>query len=130
MTLNYYASCFPLSQGLGLVINMIEHSASNRQRLERLHVQYHLLTMPPGVAGASQETAPTTSAEVEGRDDVEDGRSLLRGRNSSIKALIGLFLKHYYKAEGATIEVALGDCKYRLDYHRTLWLLVHEQSCA
>ena len=98
----------PSLQGLGLLINMIEHNASNRQQLERLPVEYHILTTPTAPQGAehtpSQQEGATT--EVKGDESSQDdGCSLLKGRNTCIRSLISLFLKHYQNAEGATIEV-------------------------
>ena len=96
----------PPPQGLGLVINMIEHSAANREQLERISVDYHLKPTTPPLSGTEEPgPAGASSEEVKGDESMEDGRSLLKGRNTSIKALITLFLKHFYKAEGATIEV-------------------------
>ncbi|CAI8026737.1 Wings apart-like protein homolog [Geodia barretti] len=89
--------------GLGLLINMIEHNSSNRQQLDRLPVDYH-------VPLHGNETLPTGEGcpppEVKGDDETsqEEGRGLLKGRNTCVRSLIALFLKHYHNAEGATIE--------------------------
>ena len=85
---------------------MIEHNSSNRQQLERLPVDYH-------VPLHSNETPPTDKGppppEVKGDDETsqEEGRGLLKGRNTCVRSLIALFLKHYHNAEGATIEVCI-----------------------
>ena len=98
----------PSLQGLGLLINMIEHNTSNRQQLERLPVNYHI-PMTPGESQGAQHSSPQDTPQM---DDIksdessqESGCGLLKGRNSCIKSLISLFLKHYKNAEGATIEV-------------------------
>ena len=86
---------------------MIEHNASNRQQLERLPVDYHVVVtnQPPG---AEYSTEGGATAEVKGDESSqEDGCGLLKGRNTCVRALIALFLKHYQNAEGATIEVKI-----------------------
>ena len=74
------------TQALGLLINLVEHSAKNRTQLETLQFSY------PG-------SDPTTSSRED--DDVMGFRS----NYSSLRALLQLFLKHHSKAEEATIEV-------------------------
>ena len=61
-------------------------------------------TKIPAPQGASTEP----SGEVRGQE--EEGRGLLSGRNTCVRALIALFLKHYHNAEGATIEVCVCVC--------------------
>ena len=89
---------------------MIEHNAANRQQLERIPVEYHIVApnSPPGAkySSSQQESSSSSVAEVKGDESSEgDGCGQPNGRNTSIRSLISLFLKHYQSAEGATIEV-------------------------
>ena len=92
---------------------MIEHNAANRQQLERLPVEYHVVARNfPPVADRSSSQQDSSGPNVpEVKVDSlsqEGGCGLLKGRNTSVRALIALFLKHYHNAEGATIEVSEG----------------------
>ena len=75
--------------GLGLLINMIEHNATNRQQLERLPVEYHIVApnFPPAAKNSSslEDTSGPDVPEVK-VDNVsqEGGRGLLKGRNTSV----------------------------------------------
>ena len=119
---------------------MIEHNAANRQQLERLPVDYHVPTTPgrpPGAKDPSSSSQGGPEGEVKGDESSqESGCGLLRGRNTCIKALISLFLKHYHNAEGATIEVrvqtvSIYTCKiyYYTTVHYGGVILVHNGHC-
>ena len=79
-------------------------------------MEYHVVapTSPPGAeksATQPEDGGPSGATEVKVDESLqEDGRGLLKGRNTSIKSLIALFLKHYRNAEGATIEVSVWQC--------------------
>ena len=115
---------------------MIEHNAANRQQLERLPVDYHVPTTPGRPPGAKDPSSSQGGPEGEVKGDEssqESGCGLLRGRNTCIKALISLFLKHYHNAEGATIEVRVQTVSIYTYYYTTVHyggvILVYNGHC-
>ena len=83
-------------QGLGLLINMSEHSAQNRTQLQSTRIDDHSTE-------SSQETA--SKEEEEDIRMMQDDVMGCHGNRSSMKALIRLFLKHHAKSEQVSIEV-------------------------
>ena len=84
------------TQGLGLLINMSEHSAQNRTQLQSTRIDDHSTE-------SSQETA--NKEEEEDIRMMQDDVMGCHGNRSSMKALIRLFLKHHAKSEQVSIEV-------------------------
>ena len=78
-------------QVLGLLVNLTEHSNNNRKQLESTTVNYY---------GNSDQNEPKDKLEL-----MEQDIRGCHGDNSSLRALICLFLTHYSKAESANIEV-------------------------
>ena len=110
---------------------MIEHNAANRQQLERIPVEYHIVApnSPPGTkySSSQQESSSSSAVEVKGDESSEgDGCGQPNGRNTSIRSLISLFLKHYQSAEGATIEVRLS----RSLLHVYMYMYVYMYTCT
>ena len=88
------------TQGLGLLINMSEHSAQNRTQLQSTRIDDHLTE-------SSQETANKEEEDIRMMQDDVMG---CHGNRSSMKALIRLFLKHHAKSEQVSIEVCGCGC--------------------
>ena len=92
-------------------------------------MEYRILTTPTAPQGAehtpSQQEGATT--EVKGDESSQDdGCGLLKGRNTCIRSLISLFLKHYQNAEGATIEVHV---HVHVHFTRTMYVS-HVHACT
>ena len=78
-------------QVLGLLVNLTEHSNNNRKQLESTTIDYY---------GNSDQNEPKDELKL-----MEQDIRGCHGDNSSLRALICLFLTHYSKAESANIEV-------------------------